>query len=179
MREPRVWRYPELLKRRLRGRLLGWLALAAFVVLALVLIRFLYLPRSILVTISSGNTEGAGHQFLLGLARDASRGPLDIEPVTTDGTLDMLNRVDSGKLDFAFIQGGSEMDRYRNIRQVAALSVYGVSTADQGEYHALAGARTRRPDDQLGSGGYGDVLAEPGDPLIHRGSRTRIIGRWR
>jgi TRAP-type uncharacterized transport system substrate-binding protein len=135
VRDPRVWHYHELLHRRHRGRLLGWLALASFVMLALILIRFLYLPRSVLVTISAGNTEGTVHQFLLSLAHDAAQGDLDIEPVITTGSLDSLKRVDSGELDFAIIQGGSDMDRYRNIRQVGVLSVGPVHLLIKEEYH--------------------------------------------
>jgi TRAP-type uncharacterized transport system substrate-binding protein len=137
VREPRVWNYQELLKRRYGGRLLGWLALAAFLVLAMVIVRFVYMPHTVLVTISSGNAEGTVHQFLLSLAHDAHRGQhLDIEPVTTAGILDMLKRVDAGKLDFAIVQGGYDMDAFHNIRQAAVLSVGPVHVLVKQEYHA-------------------------------------------
>ncbi len=135
VRNPRVWHFHELLHRRHRGRLLGWLALASFVMLALILIRFLYLPRSVLVTMSSGNTEGTIHQFLLSLAHDAAQSELDIEPVITTGSLESLKRVDSGQLDFAIVQGGSDMDQYRNVRQVGVLSVGPVHLLIKQEYH--------------------------------------------
>jgi hypothetical protein len=135
VREPRVWHYQELLKRRDGGRLLGWLALAALLVLAMVIVRFIYLPHTVLVAISSGNTEGTVHQFLLSLAHDAHRGHrLDIEPAITKGTLDMLSLVDAGKLDFAIVQGGYDMDAYHNIRQAAVLSVGPVHLLVEQEY---------------------------------------------
>ena len=37
------------------------------------------------------------------------------------GTIDMLNQVDAGKVDFAIVHGGSDMDHYHNIRQVGAI----------------------------------------------------------
>jgi TRAP-type uncharacterized transport system substrate-binding protein len=44
-------------------------------------------------------------------------------PVVTEGSLEMLERVDRGELDFAFVEGGFDVDRFRNIRQVAGLTV--------------------------------------------------------
>jgi TRAP-type uncharacterized transport system substrate-binding protein len=137
VRQPRVWNYQELLKRRYGGRLLGWLALAAFLVLAIVIFQFAYMPHTVLVTISSGATEGTVHQFLLSLAHDAHRGHrLDIEPVITAGIVDMLSRVDAGTLDFAIVLGGYDMDAYHNIRQAAVLSVGPVHLLVKQEYHA-------------------------------------------
>jgi TRAP-type uncharacterized transport system substrate-binding protein len=136
VRKPRVWNYQELVQRRRRGRLLGWLALGAFVVSALVITRFLYLAGSVRVTIGSGKTEAAMHQFLLSLAHDAARAHLDIEPVMAAGTIDMLNQVDSGALDFAIIHGGFDMDHYHNIRQIGVLSVGPVHLLIKKEYHA-------------------------------------------
>ena len=68
MKEPRVWNYHALVRRQLRGRLLGWLAVGAFAILALVIIRILSPPDSVRLKIASGETEGAVHQFLLSLA---------------------------------------------------------------------------------------------------------------
>ena len=136
MRNPRVWNYQELLQRRHRGRLLGWLAVAAFVLLALVIVRIFYLTGTVQVTVASGKTESTVHQFLLSIAQVAARNQLDIEPVIATGTIDMLNQVESGKLDFAIVHGGSDMDHYHNIRQVGALSVGAIHLLVKKEYHA-------------------------------------------
>jgi hypothetical protein len=98
---PRVWNCQELLKRRHRGRFLGWLALAAFVLLALVLFRLLYLTGPVRVTVASGKTEPTVHQFLLSIAHDTAESELDIEPVIATGTIDVLNQVDAGKVDLS------------------------------------------------------------------------------
>jgi TRAP-type uncharacterized transport system substrate-binding protein len=135
VRNPRVWNYQELLQRRHRGRLLGWLALAAFVLLTLVIARILYLPGPVRVTVASGKTEGTIHQFLLSIAQVAARNQLDIEPVISSGTIDMLDQVESGKIDFAIVHGGSDMDHYHNVRQVGALSVGAIHLLVKKEHH--------------------------------------------
>jgi TRAP-type uncharacterized transport system substrate-binding protein len=76
------------------------------------------------------------HQFLLSLAQDSARSRLDIQPVIAAGSLDMLDQVDSGKLDFAIIHGGFDMDHYHNIRQIGVLSVAPVHLLIKKEYHA-------------------------------------------
>ena len=136
MSEPRVWNYQELLQSRDRGRVLGRSALAAFVLLVLVIFRLLYLIGPVRVTVASGKTEGTVHQFLLGIAQESAQSGLDIEPVIASGTIDMLNQVDAGKLDFAIIHGGTDMDHYRNTRQVGAISVGAIHLLVKKEFHA-------------------------------------------
>jgi TRAP-type uncharacterized transport system substrate-binding protein len=125
-----------LVHRRHRGKLLGWLALGASVLLALVTARLLYLPGSVQITIASGKTEETVHQFLLSLAHDAPRRQLDIEPLIATGTFEMLKRVDSGELDFAIIHGGFDMDQFHNVRQIGALSVAPVHLLVKKVYYA-------------------------------------------
>jgi TRAP-type uncharacterized transport system substrate-binding protein len=136
MREPRVWNYHALVQRRHRGRLFGWLALAAFVLLTSVVIRFLYLPGFVRVRIASGNTENAVHQFLLSLAHDSAHSHLNVEPEMAAGTIEMLSEVESGELDFAIVHGGFGMDHFRNVRQLGVLSVAPVHLLVKQEYHA-------------------------------------------
>ncbi len=50
-------------------------------------------------------------------------GRLRSVPLVTDGTYDMLEKVDRGTLDFAFVQGGFALERFPNVRQVAGLSI--------------------------------------------------------
>jgi TRAP-type uncharacterized transport system substrate-binding protein len=120
--------------------LLGWLAVAAFVFLGLVIVRLLYLAGAARVTIASGKTEATVHQFLLSLAREASHANLDIEPMISTGTIDMLHQVDSGEVDFAIIHGGFDMDQYHNLRQIGVLSVGPVHLLVKKEYHAAVSA---------------------------------------
>jgi TRAP-type uncharacterized transport system substrate-binding protein len=138
VRHPRVWNYQALVQRRYRGRLLGWLALAAFVLLAIVSVRLLYPPGFLRVRIAFGNTEGSVHQFLLSLAHDSAHGPLRVEHVMAPGTIEMLNDIDSGELDFAIVHGGFEMDHFRNVRQLGVLSVAPVHLLIKPEYHGAA-----------------------------------------
>ena len=137
MRDLRDWNYQELLRRQHRSRLLGWLAVAALLLLSLVVMRLLYFSGSARVTVASGKTESTTlHQFVLSLARDSSDHDLDVEPVIATGTIDMLDQVNSGRLDFAIVHGGIDMDRYTNIRQVGASSVAPVHLLVKKEYYA-------------------------------------------
>ena len=133
--KPRVWNYQELVQRHYRGRVLGWLAVAAFLILAFAVIRFVYLPDFARLRIASAKTETTAHQFLLSLAKDSPRSHLEIDPVLATGTIDMLNQVEAGKLDFAIVHGGFDMDHYQNIRQVGALSVGPVHLLVKKEHH--------------------------------------------
>ena len=87
------------------------------------------------MTIGSGQTEGAVHQFLLSLAKDSARSELDIQPEMATGTIDLLDQVHSGELDFAIVHGGFDMDHYHNIRQIGVLSVAPVHLLVKKEHH--------------------------------------------
>ena len=135
------------------------------------------------MTMSAGNSEGTVHQFLLSLAHDAARGHLDIEPVITAGTLDMLQRVDSGKLDFAIVQGGY---RHGSISQHPAgrrlVGGTGPSTRQE-EYHAavledLRNLRGRTIN--LGRSKHAVTYWLSQEILSFVGLGTgRLSGRWR
>jgi TRAP-type uncharacterized transport system substrate-binding protein len=99
-------------------------------------IRLLFLRSPHRVTIGSGQTEGAVHEFLLSLAKDSARGELDIQPEMATGTIDLLDQVHSGALDFAIVHGGFDMDHYHNIRQIGVLSVAPVHLLVKKEHHA-------------------------------------------
>ncbi len=136
MSQPRAWNYLVSSQRRFRGRILGWSILAAIVLFALAIVRTVYLSRPVHVRMVSGKTEAAAHRFLLSIAQDSAGNQLDIEPMIATGTIDMLNSVDSGTVDFAIIHGGANMDQYRNVRQVGVLSVGAVHLLVKNEYHA-------------------------------------------
>jgi TRAP-type uncharacterized transport system substrate-binding protein len=136
---PHTWNFQEILRRRDRSRVYGVLALAAIAVSAVFLVRALFRVNTARATISAGNTEGIWHQFLLQLAEEASHQNLRIEPVVTEGTLDNLERVDRGDLDFAIIVGGHDLERFPNVRQVAGLTVTPVNLLVKREYHDSIG----------------------------------------
>ena len=52
------------------------------------------------------------------------------------GTIDLLDQVHSGELDFAIVHGGFDMDHYHNIRQIGVLSVAPVHVLVKKEHHA-------------------------------------------
>ncbi len=82
--EPRSLELPGAAEEAIWGPAAGLAGPAGFLVLAMVIVRFVYLPHTILVTIVR-EYRGTVHQFLLSLA-DAHRGHrLDIEPVITAG----------------------------------------------------------------------------------------------
>ena len=172
MRRPRVWNYQVLAQRRFQGRLLGCLALLAFVFLVSVSIRLLFLRSPRQVTIGSGKTEGAVHQFLLSLAKDSARSELDIQPEMASGTIHLLDQVHSGALDFAIVHGGFDMDHYHNIRQIGVLSVAPVHLLVKNEHHAAVIddlQNLRRPEDQPRQRqAHGDLLVEPGSAFVRR-----------
>lgn len=135
---PRTWNIGAMLRRRrIRGRVLGTLALAAFSLSAVLVARIYWnMPRAPL-RISAGNTEGIWHRFLQHFAAEGSRrgDRLPIEPVITTGTLDMLEKVDRGDLDFALVQGGLELEPFAHVRQVAALAVTPLHLLVKAEFH--------------------------------------------
>ena len=124
-----------------RGRLLILLATLGFAVSAVVIVRNIWFVLPDRVTMSAGNTEGLWHRFLVKFA-PAAKDYLRIKPVVTAGTLDMLDRVDRGELDFALVQGGYDIERFEHVRQVAAMSVLPIHLLVKSEHHK---ACARRP----------------------------------
>jgi TRAP-type uncharacterized transport system substrate-binding protein len=112
-----------LRRRRLRGRLLGGLALLAFAISAVLLARTYWVIPPAPASISAGNTEGLWHRYLRQFAAESGQWParLRLAPVVTAGTLDNLERIDRGELDFALVQGGFDIERFTHVRQVASL----------------------------------------------------------
>lgn len=122
--KPRTWNIAELIRRKHhRSRLLGILALAAFVLALAMAMRKYWTAESPMVTISAGSSEGVWHRYLIDFAREAGKHGLQIQPVLTGGSIDMLERVNAGQLDFAVVQGGYDIEQYTHVRQVAALAV--------------------------------------------------------
>jgi TRAP-type uncharacterized transport system substrate-binding protein len=71
----------------------------------------------------------------MSLEGEVPGGDLRATGVVTEGSLEMLERVDRGELDFAFVQGGFNIDRYRNVRQVMGLTVIPLLLLVKEEFH--------------------------------------------
>jgi TRAP-type uncharacterized transport system substrate-binding protein len=148
-----------ILRKRLRdsgrGRLLASLATVAFLAAAVLAARLLMAGKSSSVTISGGNVEGLPILKAMSLDGEVPGGGLLAKAVVTKGSVDMLERVDRGELDFALVQGGFDIDRFRNVRQVAGLNVIPLALLVKEEYHGAVvddfGALRRRSIN-LGSG---------------------------
>ena len=89
--------------------MLGAQAIAAFGLATVLLFRILRPAPRVTVSIAAGNIEGMRCEHLQDFVSDDGDDRLHLKPVITRGTLDMLERVDGGDLDFALIQGGYDM----------------------------------------------------------------------
>lgn len=133
---PRTWNIGSMLRRRrIRGRLLGVLAMLAFALSAMTLARTYWVAPPATVTISAGNTEGILYRYVMAFADECNRHGLPLQVIVTGGTVDNLERVDRGELDFALIQGGYDIERFRRVRQVAALTMLPLHLLVKSEYH--------------------------------------------
>jgi TRAP-type uncharacterized transport system substrate-binding protein len=137
--KPRTWNISELLRhRRQRARLLGLLALLAFALSAVFIIRVYWTTPPKAMTISAGNMEGMWHRYMQNFVSEIGGHHLPLHPIITTGTLDMLERVDRGELDFALVQGGYDITRFSHVRQVGALSVQPLHLLVKSEHHDAA-----------------------------------------
>jgi TRAP-type uncharacterized transport system substrate-binding protein len=121
---------------RKRDRLLSALGLFALLVAAVMTFRFFVSRAGSIATISAGNAAGIRHRLLLVLGRQTQWSDLRIVPIPTTGTLEILERLEAGTLDFGLIEGGFDMSRFSDIRQVAALGVEPVQLLVKPEIHA-------------------------------------------
>jgi TRAP-type uncharacterized transport system substrate-binding protein len=138
-----------------RARLFAALAAGAFLVLVAVVVRLVIARQPSSVTVSYGNAEGLPILKLMSLDRDVPGSNLRARAVVTEGSLEMLERVERGELDFAFVQGGFDIDRFRNVRQVAGLTVLPLVLLVKEEIHAAVVAdlgALRGKSVNLGSG---------------------------
>jgi TRAP-type uncharacterized transport system substrate-binding protein len=113
--------------RRIRRRFRGWgiagIGVAALFLAAATYFRDLQQRRTIGVTASAGDTSGLRYQLLQALASEAGGHKLKIRLVETGGWSEMVDLVDQGTLDFALIQGGFDLTKHKNIREVAGLNL--------------------------------------------------------
>ena len=112
MKLPRAIKLPKRLRKRTRTRLFAVLAAGAFVVAMALFVRLLILAQPSSITISAGNAVGLTGLKWMSLDGEVPGGGLCATAVVSEGSLHMLEEVDRGVLDFAFIQGGFDIDRF-------------------------------------------------------------------
>ena len=99
-----------------RARLFALFATGAFLVAVAVIVRLIIARQPSSITVSYGNAEGLPILKLMSLDGEVPGGDLHAKAVVTEGSLEMLERVARGELDFAFVQGGFNIDRFQNVR---------------------------------------------------------------
>jgi TRAP-type uncharacterized transport system substrate-binding protein len=119
-----------------RARLFAVLAAGAFLVAVALIIRLCISARPSSITISAGNALGIPALKWMSLDGEVPGGDLRAKAVATEGSLEMLERVDRGDLDFALVQGGFNIDRFQNVRQVMGLTVVPLLLLVKEELHA-------------------------------------------
>ena len=73
--------------------------------------------------ISAGRPEGLRFAMAESLASESRAYRVEMKLVATAGSEDSLDKIDTGKVDLALVQGGLDSSRWRNVRQVAALHI--------------------------------------------------------
>jgi TRAP-type uncharacterized transport system substrate-binding protein len=83
---------------------------------------FIYsvIPKSYVLNTSGGDILSSRHFIVKKLQEEAEKERVKLQIHPTSGSLEVLEQVNEGKLDVAFIQGGIDK-KYPNIEQVATL----------------------------------------------------------
>lgn len=87
------------------------------------------------LTMTAGSIQGLRNQIAERLAADAAKRRIPIHVVGTTGSSEALDRVDSGSLDLALVQGGLGPGKRTNVRQVATLHVEPLHLLVKEEHH--------------------------------------------
>ena len=101
-------------------------------------------PQTFSLRMSGGDALGRRHQLALLLAKEAAERGVKITVIPTDGSREAFEKVQSGELDIALIQGGQEAAP--GVDQVAALHVEPLHLLVKKEWAGggLAGLRGKR-----------------------------------
>jgi TRAP-type uncharacterized transport system substrate-binding protein len=75
------------------------------------------------LTLSAGRPDGLRHQIAQRLVEAAARSGLALSVVATSGSEEALDRVNSGALDLALVQGGLDSVGWPRVRQVASMKI--------------------------------------------------------
>src|SRR5947199_6110949 len=95
--------------RRIRWYAREWLAAALFLTLVgvgVAALRDPLRPARYRLSISAGSVNGLRHRIAERLAEQAAGRGVILSVVGTSGSWEALDRLDSGRLDFALVQGG-------------------------------------------------------------------------
>jgi TRAP-type uncharacterized transport system substrate-binding protein len=117
MRVPRILEHPH------RGWGLALLALLAFILAGVMYVRREWTTAPVRVTITSGIAEGQRTETLARFVALAVPHGLYLRPVETRSSTEALEKVNSGAIDLAVVQGGMDFSPYPNIRQITAVQV--------------------------------------------------------
>jgi TRAP-type uncharacterized transport system substrate-binding protein len=93
----------------------------AFVLAAMASLRLHQDPKTIKVKISTGHATGVRPGMARRIVQLGATYHLALEPVDASNTLDAVERLNAGSLDFAIIFGGFDYSRFPNLRQVTSL----------------------------------------------------------
>ncbi len=79
--------------------------------------------RTYKLVVAAGERAKTRYQLAVYLARYGSHFGLELVPVDSTGSLDIMRQVQAGKIDIGFVQGGIRLSADTNVRQVAYLNV--------------------------------------------------------
>lgn len=124
----------------------NWLRMGLAWALILVLLgfagKFAYelMPRKHSLTITGGSLLSQRHFLTRILEEEALSQGVSLKIVPVSGSLEALDRVEEGKIDLAFVQGGLD-PAYENVRHVATVSPEVVHFLVKPEVEDIAGIR--------------------------------------
>lgn len=110
---------------RFRNRVLPWFGFAAALLLMGLAIAIAWPrpARTAKFSLTAGNLAGIRTRFAQLLAETAQSHQLELELQSSAGSGDALERVDSGEISLAFVQGGLNSVNYPHVRRLASLHV--------------------------------------------------------
>jgi TRAP-type uncharacterized transport system substrate-binding protein len=107
---------------RIREWLIAGMGISAFG-LAAILWGYRPSPGLVRLSMTAGDEPGMRHRVALRLVSEARRRGIQIGLSPTVGSKAALDRVDSGQVEIALVQGGFDPDAWRDVRQVTALNI--------------------------------------------------------
>ena len=124
------------------------------------------------LTITGGSASGLRHSIAETLSDIASQNGVNLTVTATNGSVDAMQQVENGSLNFALIQGGLGHSDFSQVKQAAVLHVEPL--------HVLIKAKTNKILDHWNIETVGQLL-EDNKPikinLSKKGSGTNLIAR--
>jgi len=97
-------------------------------------------PRPFALSITAGSEQGARHRVADALRREATPAGIALRVVGSAGSEAALDDVDRRRLDLALVQGGLDLGRRPDLREVAALHVEPLHLLVKGDLHGAVSA---------------------------------------